>query len=126
MVGRKNKIIQGFADQLDMYIFFQATKAIYELGSNSHIPLQSQDRTLLKDNTVIQQRWREHFKLLLNQETVVTEDTILSIPQYPDSWEIIARYPANPGRVQHALVQMKNHKACCPDGIPAESLVAKI
>ena len=37
----KAKMIQGFADNYDMYNFFQATKAIYELGSNSQTPLPS-------------------------------------------------------------------------------------
>ena len=36
------------------------------------------------------------------------------------SGKTIARYPANPGEVQRATMQMKNHNAWGPDGIPAE------
>ena len=46
--------------------------------------LRSQDGTLLKGDTAIQQRWREHFEQLLNCESIVTDDTILSIPQHPE------------------------------------------
>ena len=77
-------MIQGFANRHGMDNFFQATKANYGSGSNNHTPPQSQDGTLLKDDAAIQQRRREHFELLLNRETVVTEDTILSIPQHPE------------------------------------------
>ena len=52
--------------------------------SNSHATLQSQVGTHLKDDTAIQQRWREHFELLLNRETLMAKYTILSIPQHPE------------------------------------------
>ena len=57
---------------------------IYESGPNSHNTLQSQDETLLKDDTAIQQCWREHFEVHLNRTTVVTGDTIMSTPQHPE------------------------------------------
>ena len=46
--------------------------------------LLSQDGTLLKGDTAIQQRWRERFEQLLNREAMVRDDTILSIPQHPE------------------------------------------
>ena len=102
-----------------MHNVFQATKAIYGAGSNNHTPLKSQDGTLLKDDTAIQQRRREHFELFLNRETtVVTEDTIMSIPQHPER-PSLGILPI-PDEVQRSTMQMKNHKAYGPDGIPAE------
>ena len=102
-----------------MHNFFQATKALLcESGSYNHTPLQSQDGTLLKDDAAIQQGRREVIELLRNRETVVTEHTILSIPQHPErpSLDILP----TPDAVQRVAMQMKNHKACGPDGIPAE------
>ena len=61
-------------------------------SSNGHTPLRSQDGTLLKGDTATQQRWKEHFEQLLNRESMVTDDTILSIPQHPEI------HPANPER----------------------------
>ena len=88
---------------------------IYETGPNSHTPLQSQDETLMKDDTAIQQRWREHFELFQNRTTVVTGDTIPQNPERP-SLDILP----TPDEVQRATMQMKNHRVCGPDGVPAE------
>ena len=117
----KAKTIQGSADQHGMHNVFQATKAIYESSSNYHTPLQSQDGTLLNYDTAIQQRWIEHFELLLNRKTVVTEDTSLSIPQQPErpSLEILPTLD----EIQRATMQMKNQKACGPDGNPTDIFI---
>ena len=68
------------------------------------------------------QRWIEHVKLLLNWETVVTEDTILSIPQHPErpSLDILQ----TPHEVQRAAVQMKNHAQIFKFG--GENLASKL
>ena len=62
--------------------------------SNGHTPLGSQDGTLLKGDTAIQQRWKEHFAQLLNRESTVTDVIILSIPQHPKRASLdIPRHP---------------------------------
>ena len=79
-------MIQSFVDQHDMHNFFQAAKVIYG-------QIATQDGTLLNDDSAIHQQRREHFEMFLNRETVVTEDTILSIPQHPET----ASHPVNHG-----------------------------
>ena len=101
----KAKLIQAFADQYDMHNFFLATKTIYESGLNNHTTLQSKDGTLLKDDTAFQQRWREHFELLFNRETVEKEHTILSIPKHSER-PLLDILPT-PDEVQRATMQMR-------------------
>ena len=49
---------------------------------------------------------------------MVTDDTSLSIPQHPESAS--KDIPPTRKEVQPATMKMKNHKACGPDGIPAD------
>ena len=71
--------------------------------------LSSLQTGLLKGNTAIQQRWKEHFERLLNRESMVTDDTILSIPQHPERASL--DIPPTWKEVQLATMQMKNNKA---------------
>lgn len=111
--------IQGYADGRDWRRFFQAVNAVYGTTSNASHPLRSSDNTtLLKDNDNIMKRWTEHFSQLLNRPTTVADDALDSIPQYPlqnnmDDPPILPE-------ISRAISQMKNNKACGPDGIPAE------
>ncbi|KYO32895.1 hypothetical protein Y1Q_0011235 [Alligator mississippiensis] len=75
-------MIQGYADQHDMHNFFQATKTTYGPCSTGENPLQSQNGSrLLKDDDAIYLHWKEHFKLLLNREPTISEETLQVIPQ---------------------------------------------
>ena len=88
--------------------------------SRAHTPLQSQDETFLKDDTGIQQRRREHFELLQNRETMVTKDTILSIPQHPErpSLDILP----TPDEVQGTKSDCGKYRSIALPSIPGKLL----
>ena len=81
VVWREIQSDPGFADQHDMRNFFQTTIAIFEPISNDHTPLRSQEGTLQKGDIAIQQRCKEYFEHFLSRESMVTDETIRSIPK---------------------------------------------
>ena len=100
--------------------FFQATKTIYGPSSNGHTTFRSQDGTLLKCDTAVQQRWKEHFEQLLNRVSMVTDDTILSIPKHTERASL--DIPPTGKRSSLPQYKYKHNKACGPDDIPADFL----
>ncbi|KAL2084419.1 hypothetical protein ACEWY4_019937 [Coilia grayii] len=84
-------------------------------------PLRSKDgKTLLKDESGISSRWKEHFRELLNRNTTVELETINQIPQRPIMEHLDD--PPTESEVLDAIRRMSNNKPSGPDGIPAEIL----
>ncbi|CAI9743516.1 development 2-like [Octopus vulgaris] len=112
----KSREIQKLADVNDTRGFFKATKEIYGPSTHGQAPLKSQDgATILKSNTEIGDRWREHFDDLLNHKATIDKRILDMIPK--DYY--LARIPSLE-EVKIAITAMKNNKAAGPDGIPAE------
>ncbi|XP_062862816.1 uncharacterized protein LOC134324867 [Trichomycterus rosablanca] len=113
--------IQQLADSGDMRGFFDATKAVYGPSYRCLTPLRSKDGLmLLKDKVAIANRWKEHYKDLLNRDTIPEMEALEQLPQQP----IIENMGEPPSlkEVQDAIGKMRNNKAAGPDGIPAEVL----
>ncbi|CAI9743510.1 Hypothetical predicted protein [Octopus vulgaris] len=112
----KSREIQKLADVNDTRGFFKATKEIYGPSTHGQAPLKSQDgATILKSNTEIGDRWREHFDDLLNHKATIDKRILDMIPK--DYY--LARIPSLE-EVKIAITAMKNNKAAGPDGIPPE------
>ncbi|KAK1890299.1 Craniofacial development protein 2 [Dissostichus eleginoides] len=73
-----------------------------------------------EDKDAIANRWKEHYKDLLNRDTIPEMEALDQLPQQP----IVESMgePPSLGEVLHAIKNMKNNKAAGPDGIPAEVL----
>ncbi len=113
--------IQQLADSRDTRGFFDATRAVYGPSYRCLTPLRSKDGLLLlKDKDAIANRWKEHYKDLLNRDTIPEMEALGQLPQQP----IVESMgePPSLDEVQDAIKKMKNNKAAGPDGIPAEVL----
>ncbi|CAI9725658.1 Hypothetical predicted protein [Octopus vulgaris] len=115
----KSREIQQLADVNDTRGFFKATKEIYGPSTHGQAPLKSKDgATILKSNTEIGDRWREHFDDLLNHKATIDKSILDMIPKEAKDYSL-ARIPSLE-EVKIAITVMKNNKATGPDGIPAE------
>ena len=115
----KSREIQQLADANDTRGFFNATKEIYGPTTHGQAPLKSKDgTTILKSNTEIGDRWREHFDDLLNHKATIDKSILDMIPKEAKDYSL-TRIPSLE-EVKSAITTMKNNKAAGPDGIPAE------
>jgi len=115
----KAEEIQNLADQNNSRAFFRATKEIYGPTSKGQVPLKSKDgKTIYKTEKDINDRWRDHFKGLLNQETTYDQDIINVVPQHPVE-DSLSRLPTLE-EAKISIKRMKSNKAAGPDGIPAD------
>ncbi|CAI9735848.1 Hypothetical predicted protein [Octopus vulgaris] len=117
--GHKSREIQQLADVNDTRVFFKATKEIYGPSTRGQAPLKSKEgATILKRNTEIGDRWREHFDDLLSHMATIDKSIHDMIPkEAKDNSQ--ARIPSLE-EVKIAITAMKNNKAAGPEGIPAE------
>ncbi|PFX25261.1 Transposon TX1 uncharacterized 149 kDa protein [Stylophora pistillata] len=116
----KNKAqeVQLWADMKNSKMFFSTIKAVYGPSRPNTTPLLSTNGTLLKEKNAINERWREHFSILLNRSSTVSNEALDQIPQRPtvDSLD----FPPSMEEVQKAIKQTSSGKAPGKDGIPAE------
>ncbi|KAL3059301.1 hypothetical protein OYC64_011261 [Pagothenia borchgrevinki] len=113
--------IQQLADSGDTRGFFDATRAVYGPSYCRLTPFRSKDGLLLlKDKDARANRWKEHYKDLLNRDTIPEMEALDQLPQQP----IVESMgePPSLGEVLDAIKNMKNNKAAGPDGIPTEVL----
>ena len=115
----KSKELQSLFDKNDLRGFFSGTRAIYGPCSHGLAPLRSKDGTqLLKTNSKILDRWKEHFEELLNRNPVIDQDVLEQLPRHPIDTSLEAIPTLED--VEKAILSMKNNKASGPDNIPAE------
>ena len=115
----KAEELQNLSDINNSRAFFRATKEIYGPTSKGQVPLKSKDgKTTIKSEREINDRWREHFEGLLNQETTYDKDIINIIPQHPVD-DTMSRIPTLED-AKTSINRMKSNKAAGPDGIPAD------
>ncbi|XP_076066121.1 uncharacterized protein LOC143039763 [Oratosquilla oratoria] len=111
--------IQQLADANDTRGFFNAVKEIYGPSTHGQAPLKSKDgTTILKSDTEIGDRWKEHFEDLLNHKVAIDRNVLNMIPKEAKE-DSLAQIPSL-DEVRNAIKAMKNNKAAGPDGIPAE------
>lgn len=113
--------IQRYADLSDMHNFYNAVKTTYGPKSLAVTPLRSADgTTLLKDQSLIVQRWAKHFEVLLNQPSPTDPTMLQELPNLPTLQALDS--PPTFTEILKALRSLKNNKAPGPDNIPAEIL----
>jgi len=115
---QKAREVQLYADTKNSKKFFSTIKAVYGPSRPNTTPLLSDNGTLLKEKSAINERWREHFSTLLNRPSSVSNDALEQIPQRPtiDSLDL----PPTLDEVKKAIHQTSSGKAPGMDGIPAE------
>ena len=117
-LGKSNEM-QLLFEKNDMRGFFSATKIIYGPSFQGLAPLRSRNGArLLKSNTEILARWKEHFEELLNRDPVIDDNVLDELPRFPVD-NTLSDVPTLI-EVEKAVSAMKNNKAAGPDNIPAE------
>jgi hypothetical protein len=116
----KAEELQEAADGHDMKSFYHGLKAVYGPREAGSAPVKSLDGLTLTDRAKILERWMEHFRSVLNQQSTFDESVLLEIPQWPPASHLDEVPTAD--EFQKAISQMANGKAPGTDGIPAEIL----
>ncbi|XP_072039554.1 uncharacterized protein [Amphiura filiformis] len=76
--------LQGVADTKNIKKFFSELKAVYGPSSRETSPLLNLDgHTVIKEPSLITERWAQHFNQLLNRQSTISEEAIAEIPQCP-------------------------------------------
>lgn len=117
----KAQEIQSHADRYDMHNFYDAIKSIHGPRTHTVCPLRTADESsLIKDQSLIVQRWGEHFEALLNQPASVDLSVLEELPSRPTIQSLDT--PPSFNEVHAAIRALKNNKSPGPDSIPAEIL----
>ncbi|KAL0156964.1 hypothetical protein M9458_048210 [Cirrhinus mrigala] len=107
------------ADNGDYKGFYEALKAGYGPRHMVQSPMRSANgKKLHTDNTLILNRWSEHFRDLFSAERTVQEAAILQIPHLPVKVKLDE--PPTIAETLKAIQQLKSGKAAGIDGIPPE------
>ncbi|XP_030754472.1 uncharacterized protein LOC115881203 [Sitophilus oryzae] len=109
--------IQTYADNNDSRRFFQALRELYGPVNRSSL-IRDVNGELLKDETEIRHRWKEHFSLVLNQNSNIDQEVYDLLPQY-DTANFLS-IPLAREEIADAIASLKNNKAPGKDSIPAE------
>ena len=110
---------QRYADMGDMRASREALKTVYGPSHQIQPPLRFSDgSSLLTDKEAILQRWSEHFKGLLSNQSTLCESSLAKIPQVDVKLELDD--PPTREENKKATMQLKVSKSPDIDGIPAE------
>ena len=116
---KKATEIQNLADRNDSKAFFAALKEVHGPDTTYMNPVKSTDGSILyTDKRKILERWRQHFKLLLNPQTSVADGADSNIPLLPIRYHMDK--PPTREELDMAIKKTKCGKAAGPDGIPPE------
>ncbi|RXN24107.1 craniofacial development 2 [Labeo rohita] len=108
------------ADNGDYKGFYKALKAGYGPRHMVQSPMRSANgKKLHTDNTLILNRWSEHFQELFSAERTVQEAAILQIPHLPVKVKLDE--PPTIAESLKAIQQLKSGKAAGTDRIPPET-----
>ena len=103
----------------DICAFYEALKAVYGPSHQIQAPLHSLDgSTMLTDKEAILQRWSEHFKGLLSNQSTLCESSLAKIPKVDVKLELDD--PPTREAIKKVTMQLKVDKSSGIDGIPAE------
>ena len=110
--------LQCSADQRDFKTFYQGLKAVYGPVHKASPSVKSKDGVLITDRSKVLDRWSEHFKGVLNQDSEFDMSVLEELPQYDVNSEL-ADLPTLE-EVQKSIEQLSTGKAPGADGIPPE------
>ena len=110
--------LQCAADRRDFKTFYQGLKAVHGPVHKASQSVKSKDGILLTEPSKILDRWAEHFKEVLNQDSDFEMAVLHELPQYDVEPELDA--PPSLEEVQKATQQLTSGKAPGDDGIPPE------
>ena len=120
---KKAHELQPLTDCDNTRAFFQATKQLYEPRSQGNTPLKTKDsEELIKESSQIANRWKEHFRDLLNCNPQVDESIFNDLQRHPTRHDMYCEPTIE--EVKKTIKQLKHNKAAGPDGIPAELYLA--
>ena len=110
--------LQSSADQRDFKAFYQGLKAVYGPVHKASPSIKSKDGVLLTDPSKVLDRWAEHFKGVLNQDSEFDMSVLQELPQYDINSEL-ADLPTLE-EVEKSINQLSTGKAPGADGILPE------
>ena len=110
--------LQCAADRRDFKTFYQGLKAVHGPVHKASQSIKSKDGVLLTEPSKILDRWAEHFKEVLNQDSDFDMSVLHELPQYNVEPELDA--PPSLEEVQKATQQLSSGKAPGDDGISPE------
>ena len=110
--------LQLAADKHDAKTFYQGLKAVYGPQFKASPVIKSKDGVLLKESAQIRDRWAEHFKGVLNQDSNFDVTVLSEIPQ----WAINVSLDTMPTleEVILSIKQLTSGKAPGADCIPPD------
>jgi hypothetical protein len=106
---RKNKAeeIQKYADAHDQRNFYEAIKQIYGPKVKSTKPILDENGVLLRVESEIKERWKNHYSTVLNCSSDVDWEAIDLLPQYPINDGLDA--PKSKDEVNTDIKQLRNN-----------------
>ena len=110
--------IQGAADRRDFKRFYQGLKAVHGPVHKASPSIKSKDGVLLTEPAKVLDRWAEHFKGVLNQDSAFDMSVLDEIPQ----WDVNESLDAKPTleEVSDSIKDLTSGKSAGDDGIPPE------
>ena len=115
----RTRELQTVADTKNAKKFFTELKTVYEPSSKGSIPLFDVDgHTVIKEPTLITERWAQHFNQLLNCQSTISEDAIAEVPQRPVIKEL-DKLPTVDEPIK-VIKRLSSSKASGEDGISPE------
>ena len=110
--------IQGAADRRDFKRFYQGLKAVHGPVHKASPSVKSKDGVLLTEPAKVLDRWAEHFKGVLNQDSQFDMSVLDEIPQW-DVNESLDAVPT-PEEVSDSIKDLTSGKSAGGDCIPPE------
>jgi exonuclease III len=110
--------LQNAADRRDFKAFYHGLKAVYGPTHKASPAIKSKDGVLLTEPSKVLDRWAEHFKEVLNQDSNFDMTLLDELPQ----WDVNLRLDEVPTlkEVQDSITQLSSGKAPGEDGIAPE------
>ena len=110
--------LQAAADVRDYKTFYQGLKAVYGPSYKVSAAIKSKEGVLLTEPAQILDRWAEHFKGVLNQDSEFDLTVLQDIPQW-DTKQSLDALPTLE-EVLKSIKQLTCGKAAGEDGIPPD------
>ena len=110
--------LQNAADRRDFKTFYQGLKAVHGPIHKASPSVKSKDGVLLTEPSKVLDRWAEHFKGVLNQDSDFDMSLLDELPQ----WDVNTDLSDLPtlDEVQKSIKQLSSGKAPGEDGIPPD------
>ena len=111
-------VLQEAADKRDYKTFYQELKAVHGPKHKASPSVKSKEGVLLTEPAQVLDRWAEHFKGVLNQDSQFDASILQSIPQLDVNMSLDALPTLE--EVELSIKQLTSGKASGADGIPPD------